>query len=306
MTTPPSMPKIGFALATYKDVTQVLDLLALLDEMFDSPPISIHHDQRKSRLDYRLLPPNVIIVPEQFDTGWGTLNTCLAMAAGVRALMDSQDSPDWFYLITGHCMPIQTAATMREELAKSEFDVYMRQSCVYPCDGPSAWQAAMQERYVWPNQKVGSFRESNIFASLFGFRDCRDQVQNPFSASYPCRVGRTYFTGNKSAALALQDGLTNREVLAWLKNRPIVDECLFASLLGNNPRLRISQSDLRFTIWGEGPHPKTLSMEDFDSLCSSGMHFARKLLPGISDQLRIHLRERVLTPQSRQCGKLHS
>lgn len=297
---------LGFALVSYRDPEQTLDLIHLLCEMFDGPPIAIHHDQRYSRLKLRDCPSNVRLIPETFRTGWGTLATVRAMASCIRHVMEAPERPEWFTLITSHCMPIQPAAQIREFLSASPHDVFIRQSVVYPLENPTPWELEMQERYVKDRIRIPVINRSRRLTYKYKSLgtipdDC------PFSENFPCRSGVTYVTGNHKAAATLERAMENDTLIRWLSRCPIVDECLFATAFGNDPDLSIAPTDLRFIKWldpsqnpGE-PNPKTLTEDDFDELAASGMQFARKLLPGKSDGLRAKIKTELLglEPSSR-------
>ncbi len=291
--------QVGFALVTFRDVVQALDLIDVLNQMFDHPPVSLHHDFRQCDFDLGKLSPNVQHIPERFKTGWGTLGTVMAMTKSIEQLMHRQDAPEWFYLITGHCYPIKTAEQMIWSLQESPYDLYMKQSPVYPKPNPTAWELEMQERYVRPQLRVPFITRAGKL--MFKYRALpQSWAKPPFSDTFPCRSGATYFTGNQKAAETLRRGMENQSLLKWFEKRPIVDEALTQTILANDPELRVSKTDLRFVKWldpklyPDEPNPKTLRMEDFDEIAASEMHFARKLMPGKSDELRGRIRREIL------------
>lgn len=291
--------KIGFALVTYRDVEQAFDLIELLNRMLDNPPISMHHDFRQSSLDRTRLSSNVQQIPEAFKTGWGTMETVLAMTKSIEHLMSRSDAPDWFYLITGHCYPIKTATQMIKSLEGASYDLYLKQSIVYPAENPRPWDLEMQSRYVAPLLRVPFITRKRKIMYKYKALPINPAKQ-PFSDSFPCRSGATYFTGNRKAAEALAKGMADNNLIRWFDKRPIIDEALTQTILGNEPELRISKTDLRFVKWldpsiyPDEPNPKTLRMEDFDEIAQSDMHIARKLLPGKSDELRRRIRKEIL------------
>ncbi|MBX3117854.1 MAG: hypothetical protein KF784_02230 [Fimbriimonadaceae bacterium] len=294
--------KHGFALVTYKDVGQVIDLIEVLNKMFDYPPISIHHDERHSNFDVSSLEPNVSHIPQHFITGWGTIGTCKAMSSTIEHLMSRQDSPEWFHLITGHCYPIKSASSFNNFFDASDFDLYIHQSTIYPTIKPTAWELEMQKRYVRAFVRLPfltrNFKLMYKYLSLpFLSKDV------PFSPSYACRSGGTYYSGNRAAALALKQGMGDNKLIRWFSKRQIIDEALPATIFGNTDTLRIATNDLRFVRWLDPklhpnePNPKTLSIDDFSEIEQSDKFWARKFLPGRSDSLRQKIREVILLPR---------
>lgn len=292
-----SEPTVGFALVTFRDVEQALDLVEVLNVMFGDPPISLHHDFAQTALDERRLPGNVRLIPEAFSTGWGTLSTVQAMASTIDHLMSGSRSPDWFYLITAHCYPIKTAAEIRSFLKNTSYDLFMKQSVVFPKEQPHPWDVEMQGRYVKGFARIpfraSSGRRMHKYVPMPGIS------RPPFSEAFPCRAGTTYYTGNRRAAEELARGMRDRRLLRWYEKRPIVDESLPQTILGNSG-IAIAQDDLRYVEWvdpakepGE-PNPRTLDARHFDRIVGSSGHFARKLMPGRSDELRARIRREVL------------
>lgn len=215
--------EVGFALVTYKDTAQAVDLIDLLNRMFDHPPISLHHDLRLSSFDISALSPNVQHIPERFRTGWGTLETVLAMWKTIDHLMNRPDAPEWFYLITGHCYPIKTAAQMLKGLRESPYDLYLKQSAVFPVESPQPWDIEMQSRYVNPQIRVPFIARNGRIMHKYVILP-QKWAKHPFSAEFPCRSGATYYSGNRRAYETLRRGFADRKLVRWFEGRPIIDE----------------------------------------------------------------------------------
>lgn len=285
-----SQPPIGFALVTYRDAENTYRLLRTLNRVFGDPPISIHHDFTQSILSLSEYGGSIRLTDRQFRTGWGTISTVLAMEAAIEHLMERSDAPRWFYLITGHCYPIIQADKALAFLDSSGCDLFMQQAPFYPPLFHHARTEEWCERYIYPLFRL-SFPSRR---GGWGYRYLtlrRTGSGSPFSASFPCRSGPTYFTGNAAAASALSHGFRDRSLLRWYSKRPIVDESIFQTILGNAPGLRIRDDDLRFIKWPDlekepdETKPKTLRIVDAPEIAASPAHIARKFLPGRSDEL---------------------
>ncbi|HVT12712.1 MAG TPA: beta-1,6-N-acetylglucosaminyltransferase [Fimbriimonadaceae bacterium] len=283
-------PAIGFALVTYRDPELIRRLLAALNRVFGDPPISIHHDDRKSRLDLGGFGGNVRLVRPRRRTGWGTFETTLAMAESIAHLMSRPDAPRWFYLLTGHCYPLVTGDAARDFLDSSPYDLYMDQTPFYPGGESNPRYEEWCDRYVYrqirypfPNRQGRIGMRTRIVG--------RSGKGSPFGEAYPCRSGSTYFTGNQAVTEAIEAGLADDRLRRWFARRLVVDEAFFQTILGNTSGLRISSDNLRFIKWPDlrlepnEEKPKTLTMADAPEIALSAAHFARKILPGRSDEL---------------------
>ncbi len=283
------MPPIGFALATYRDQELTHRLLRTLNRVFADPPIEIHHDFGQSALDVSSFGANVRVVNPWFRTGWGSLDTVKAMATAIERLMCRADAPQWFYLVTGHCYPTVTADDAFGFLDAGGFDLCMEQTDFYPTRPEHPRYEEWCERYVYPQLRVTLPWEQRF---KYRYRTLRRSGEGSrFTQAFPCRSGATYFTGSTAAAAVLAEGFRNKELVDWYAKRPIVDESLFQTILGNSS-LRVHKGDLRFIKWVDPAklppgemNPVTLTLEDADAIRASGMHIARKIVAGKSDSL---------------------
>jgi len=286
----PTQPPIGFALVSHRDPDNILRLLRALNRVFDDPPVSIHHDFSQSPLDLCGFGANVAQVERRYKTGWGTIGTALAMVGAIEHLMDRSDAPRWFYLVTGHCYPVLPADKALAVLDSSGCDVFMEQDRFYPTPTDHPRREEWCERYVYPIARLK-------FPSRRGGWGYRHVVLRhsarrcPFSGDFSCRAGSAHITGNAAAASALTDGFRNRDFVRWYAKRPLVEESSFQTILGNSPGLRLHDGDLRFIVWPDPrtepdeKRPKTLRASDAQAIAESNAHFARKFLPGESDDL---------------------
>ena len=73
----------------------------------------------------------------------------------------------------------------------------------------------------------------------------------------------------------------HKAVLTTLHNKRFVDECVYQTLLLNDPSLTICGTNLRYIKWETttSANPKWLDMSDTAELIKSTGHFARKIRP---------------------------
>jgi hypothetical protein len=103
-----------------------------------------------------------------------------------------------------------------------------------------------------------------------GVRLCRPGVRLYFSADWVTLGSR-----GLAAVLAASE---DRRRLRPFRGMPVPSEAFFASVLVNDPRLRIERDHRRFLAFsGPGvPHPETLTTAELEAALGSGADFARK------------------------------
>jgi len=63
---------IGFAILSHEQPNQIIRLITTLNQLFNDPPISIHHDQSHNKLDASLLKSrSTHLVGDHVVTEWG-------------------------------------------------------------------------------------------------------------------------------------------------------------------------------------------------------------------------------------------
>lgn len=287
-------PTIGFVILSHGDERLLKRLVDRLDQLYDAPPIAVHHDFSQAALDTSTFSGNVEIVERSITTGWGKFSVVSAGLAALQLLYRDR-GPDWFVLLSAADYPVRPAAAVREELAGSQYDAFI-DSQLIPGQQPGA--ASIDGP---PNPKLGHFSlpsnrhlkwqfylGARIWFPLLKknprWRIGRHTIQLPFAASGPfgselsCYYGDHWFTANRRAAQALltkdsrQAGLSQH-----LRLRAQADECYYQTILCNTPGLSICLDNKRYAEWnGGGAHPMAIAPEQVDTIVASGAHFARK------------------------------
>jgi hypothetical protein len=284
---------IGFVVLTHSNPEQILVLCERLNELFDEPPIAIHHDFGQCPLDRSRFPRDVAFVENWSRTRWGDAGVVDGALKALRLLYEAE-GPDWFVLLSGADYPIKSAQTIIADLTQGGYDAYIDHRRISRCSLPLpengwgdqnfihlAWVRLAFERYM----AIG-FGYTKL-ANALGWRrkavylrsDFFIKRLTPFNGSLHCHAGDFWFTANRKAACALlDDNETNRKIIAHFRRRPNPDEGLFQTLLCNALSLNISTDNRRFTDWrGCVNHPRILGEQDYTALLSSTDHFARKL-----------------------------
>jgi hypothetical protein len=106
----------------------------------------------------------------------------------------------------------------------------------------------------------------------------------PFGAGLRCHVSADWLTLNRRAARAATSFARARPRVMRHYRRTIVPaESYFATVLANDPSLRVDPDGRRFISWPRpgAPHPDTLTTADLERALASGSDFARKFDPAV-------------------------
>lgn len=213
------MPSIGFVLLTHGNEPQILRLTDTLNQMFGDPPIACHHDFSKLALNKRQFPGNVHFVEPHVRTSWGTISLVHAMLKALRLLYDTS-APDWFYLLSGSDYPIRDAASIRNELAHSPFDAYIRLNKI---DHTTFLNMLQKTRAVWTVRAISGslMRDTSAAQSQFRHRSIHSAVRQPCIFIFLTRgcCSRSIHSTRNSIAMPAINGsppMPNPRPLCWL------------------------------------------------------------------------------------------
>ena len=296
-------PTVGFVMLTHNRPEQTINLCRRLAEMFDAPPVVIHHDFGQCQLDRTALPAGVSLVENWRPTGWGSIAVVDAQLSAIRQLYDTAD-PDWFISLSTSDYPIQTAERILADLEATRVDAFFDMRPIhdlgqrYVNEGlgelafnhPRYSQCAFNRYVALPVISVKVARRLRQPNEAWVWKN-KAMIRRftPFGGAVECYAGDAWITARRSVARFLLD-----ETPLWkrlhhhFRNRSIPEEAFYHTLLGNSRDFRVDPDNLRYTDWkGCYAHPRTLGREDFSRLLASGKHFARKFPydPGLLDEL---------------------
>jgi hypothetical protein len=300
--------KIGFAILSYNEPSQLLRLTKTLTAMFGFPPIVCHHNFSQCQLDESLFPKNVRFVRPYIYTKWGHITTPLA-ALRAFSMLRENDRPNWYVLLSGSDYPVRPAEEIYAELDGSNYDAYLdyreiasreistEQTQDISGFGSPNWIPVAYDRYLatcfwWPRPSRTMLR-AGVFPYFRKeyFYHLRDERINRWIQTHrPVRVyaGCFWLQANARAVDRLLDGDAVPKLVRHFRGRRVPEEALFHTALCGRPDLRVSTNHKRYEDWSQGgPSPKWLSVEDLLNIANSGAHFARKFRPDGVTQDRI-------------------
>lgn len=271
---------IGFILSTYDKPHQSIRLVKTLNRIFDRPPIVCHHNFSQCALSTSIFPENVSFVQPHTDTKWAQFSFVESLVRSIKQMYETQNSPDWFVLLSGSDYPIKSSAQVVHDLNSRSYDAHIRFERIDPNLFENNWQRLCFDRYctkhfsfpsltrrLRPTRRVLAIKRSRLTARFF-----------PFSSQLRCFAGSTWFSANRRAAEHIVEFHETRPDLANRYRKVYCpDESYFQTILANASHLRLNNNNWRYIDFSAGgAHPRTLDCEDLPKLLQSSAHFARK------------------------------
>lgn len=299
--------KIGFVLLTHDRQARALRLVNTLDRMFDAPPIAWHHDSSKSELDWSKVPSFVRPVLPAVKTAWGDFGVVMATLIALEELFDDPaNSPDWFYLLSGACYPIQSADQIYREIENFNADGAIRFHPIHPKSFTRDWDRNCFNRYrtkkvtiPWISRKLRRTKKTFTLTSPpFGWPIF------PYRKNVQCYAGDTWFAGSRKMALEiLRLAKAHRNLAEHYSSVRCTDESYFQTLLVNFSSLKLKNQTMHYIDWSRGgANPKTLTRDDLEPMLASGQHFARKFDERVDGLVQDELDRRIFAEEWARIG----
>ncbi|MCU1767344.1 beta-1,6-N-acetylglucosaminyltransferase [Pseudomonas protegens] len=253
---------------------------------FDDNTILIHVDKKSAIHDFEFLKKeNVILIEDRVDVKWGGVSQIEATLNLMKFSRKYQY--DYFFLLSGDDIPIQTNSQFNEFLTKNA-----GYNLIHYQDERGA--------YIDPHQRV-KYKYTDVFFSRS--RDIKSRALRVLH-----RLTREYLFKNKSYFSNLYKTPTMYKGTNWFglteyttgyildfisshdwyfsmfEKSICADEIFFHTiikssddnLIYNNKELR--SNAMRYIDWISGPeYPRVLTNEDFDKIINSNMLLARKI-----------------------------
>jgi len=268
---------IGFAVLSHEQPTQIARLVRTLNQLFNDPPISIHHDQSKSDLKGQLpRSQTTYVVEDHATTEWGRFSLVDATIDALKLMRTRTGLPDWIFVISGSCYPVKPSSTFFNHLAATRHDAHIGHELIEPNNIHRPWHQICCERYL-------------------------NSENHPFHTFFPCYAGSQWFHANRRSIEYLinfheRNPLLRQYYINLEQQRGLIipDESYCQTILANNVSLSLSQNTKHLVDWS-GPYgrPRTLDHDDLEILRASDCLFARKFDNACSAQLLEELDEEI-------------
>jgi len=304
------MIKFAFVVLSYSEPGQLLRLTRMLAQLYENPPILLHHNFTQCPLDVSAFPSGCQFLHPHIDTGWGDISVVRAGLAAIEALYQ-RDGWDWFFLLSGSDYPVASPESISRELLLADFDVLLDRRLVEYARGGGivgpdekgefsysmrSWPSAAYDRYIthhvwYPSLTKRFERCKRVFKIR---RPLWLQILGKWPANFRVYGGEFWFGGNRRTAEVLSRHPQKRAILEFFTFKAIPEEATYHTIIGNSDLVVSPLGNRRFSKWPgstDNAHPKWLSTADFSEIMNSNAWFARKFLPGdpVLDLLDEHL-----------------
>ncbi|MGQ8365240.1 beta-1,6-N-acetylglucosaminyltransferase [Glaciecola sp. 1036] len=275
------MSNIGFIVLTHANPEQAIKLNKALNSLYDYPPIAWHHDFSKCDLPIEQFSKNVEFVKEYEVTGWGTFSLVAAKMKALN-LLYKNNKPDYYIILSGADYPTKSSDEVFEFLKAQGADAFMRSAKIEYGHFDKKWKKRYYIRYCSLSflfkrkDKKGLEVVSQIPLLKHPLLVSRF---TPFNDKYKCWGGEFWYTGSAKCAEFLIEKFADKSnsVINHFKKTKIPDEAIFHTMINNASELNCFHDNRRYVDWSQGlPHPKTLILQDLESIFNSQCHFARK------------------------------
>lgn len=253
---------------------------------FPENVVLLHVDKKSNRQDFEFLTQeNVVLIDERVEVQWGGASQIAATLSLMRVAENYQY--DYFFLLSGDDIPVQTDAYFNDFLRTHQGDNFIHYQ-----DGRNTYIDPLPRvKYTYPavffNRKTDvlsrTLRVLHRFARPYLFKNKRyfehaDQVP-------ALHKGTNWFGLTEHAVKYVLDFVASHHWYVPMFDRSLcADEVFFHTIIKSSAHHRIynnatlMNNALRYIDWVSGPqYPRILAEDDFDKIAHSQMLLARKL-----------------------------
>ncbi len=274
------MAKIAFILLCHKDPEGIIAQAQGLTAAGDC--VAIHFDGRAPDGAYQLLRaalddnPNVTFTQKRFKCGWGAWSLIEGTLAAVRVAADVFPDATHFYMMSGDCQAIKSAAYAHALLDAGEAD-YIESFDFFD----SAWikTGIKAERLIyrhWFNERT---QKSLFYASMALQK--RLGLARKVPADLQIMIGSQWWCLRRRTMEAVLEFCDARpDVMRFFSTTWIPDETFFQTMVRHLvPGTEIRSRTLTFLVFSDYGMPVSFYNDHYDLLLAQDYLFARKISP---------------------------
>lgn len=305
------MAKIAFILLCHKDAPAIIQQAERLTATGDY--VSIHFDARARAADYTQITealaenPGVVFAKKRIKCGWGEWSLVQATLHALEAAEEAFPKATHFYMLSGDCMSIKSAAYARKLLDADDRD-YVESFDFFASDWIKT--GFKEERLIyrhWFNERTRKwlfYRMFELQKWLKWQRKIPEDIQVMIGSQWWCLRRRTI-------EKILEFCRLRRDVVRFFSTTWIPDETFFQTLVRHLvPETEIENRTLTFKMFSDYGMPVTFYNDQYDLLISQDYLFARKISPEaelLKERLgALWASDRVDFPVSKEGPKLHA
>ena len=283
------MARIAFVLLCHKDPEKIVAQARRLTGAGDF--VSIHFDRRAGRDAYRRIRaaldgnPGVTFAARRIRCGWGEWSLVAATLGALRAAAAQFPQATHFYMLSGDCMPIKSAAYARDLLDAEDCD-HIESFDFFD----SGWirTGIREERLIYRHWFNERGHKALFYRSLDWQR--RLGLARPVPEGLRMMIGSQWWCLRRETVEKLLEFCDRRrDVMRFFSTTWIPDETFFQTLVPHLvPREQIRTRTLTFLMFTDYGMPVTFYNDHYDLLLGQDYLFARKISPeaeGLKERL---------------------
>jgi hypothetical protein len=262
--------KIAHLILVHKNPKQLARLMDRLKH--PDADIYIHLDAKTDIEPFEKLlqRPNVYAIKKRIKVYWGSYSIVQATLNGFSQILDARKGYSYINLLSGDDYPIKPVEQIHSFFADNPDRLFME----YLTED-SAWWSKVKSRVTQYHLTDYNFPGKYIVQSLMNsFFPAR---KRPARLAY---VGKSQWLTitEESAGYVLNYLAANPKVIDFFKLSWGSDEVVIQTILYNSHlKFKIENNNLRYIDWSaDDVSPKTLNMDDAESLLKSTALYARK------------------------------
>ncbi|MEO1637878.1 MAG: DUF5928 domain-containing protein [Pseudomonadota bacterium] len=274
------MARIAFILLCHKDPAAIIRQAGQLTAAGDY--VAIHFDGNAPAEAYQKIrdglkdDPNVTFAAKRHKCGWGEWSLVQATLSAVHAAMDAFADATHFYMISGDCMPIKSAAYAHAMLDGQDLD-FIESFDFFK----SNWikTGFREERLIYRHYFNERSQKGRFYTALALQK--RLGLTRKVPEDLDMMIGSQWWCLRRASVQAVLDFLRDRpDVIRFFRTTWIPDETFFQTLVRHVvPGREITNRTLTFLMFSDYGMPVTFYNDHYDLLLGQDALFARKISP---------------------------
>lgn len=319
----PSGARVAYLVWTHAQPDHVLRLLRTLRALSPDSHLVVHHDRTNCALDEAAIAAlgGTHLLYAEEPMRWGDVSMLNALLRCLRWI-DEHLEYDWVIHLSGADFPLRPLRELEERLATEGKDAYLIHDRLGTTEEARGRREEAYRRYFYQYYQLPRLRLSRglpaparaalrrraerlkaVPAGMYvkplprgqGVRVGRRSRRGLFRGDYACYKGSLWVALSRRAVCRYFHALHDRpEIYRYYARTINPDESITATVLANDPTVRLDPDSLRYTNWVPGrPHPEVLTTADLDAMLASGKYLARKFDPAVDAQVFDELERRL-------------
>ena len=272
------MAKIAFILLCHKDPDAIIDQAEGLTAVGDC--VSIHFDANADPAAFRKMTealgdnPNVAFARRRFRCGWGEWSLVDATLSALQTAIDEFPRATHFYMLSGDCMSIKSAAFAHSFLDRKDVD-YIESFDFFESNWIKTGMKADRLVYRhWFNER----QQKRLFYASYNVQR-RFGLKREIPPDLQMMIGSQWWCLRRRTAEWVLDFVDERkDVMRFFRTTWIPDETFFQTIVRHLiPDAEIESRTLTFLMFSDYGMPVTFYNDQYDLLLSQDFLFARKI-----------------------------